>query len=71
MEKEIEELINAGRAMIDGKGWHEIDGQCSICRRFIAAVKAAEQSLHADAGESADLQAVSNALAESTSQEVA
>lgn len=49
----FEELVSAGRAMIDGKGWHEIDGQCSICHRFIAAVKAAEQKMHPTLGESA------------------
>lgn len=42
------------------------------CAKVVLAEhEAAEQSLHSDAGESADLQAVSNALAESTSQAVA
>jgi len=44
MEK-ILELLAASRVMIEGKGWHEIDGQCSICYRFIAAVNAAEHSV--------------------------
>ena len=39
--------------------------------KYISELEAAEQSLHSDAGESADLQAVSNASAESTSQAVA
>ena len=43
--KKILELLAASRVMIEGKGWHEIDGQCSICYRFIAAVNAAEQSV--------------------------
>ena len=38
---------------------------------FEAYDEAAEQGLHSDAGKSADLQAVSNASAESTSQAVA
>ena len=37
----------------------------------IPPVEAVEQCLHSDAGESADLQAVSNASAKSTSQAVA
>lgn len=42
------------------------------CAKIVLAEhEAAEQSLHADAGKSADLQAVSNASAESTSQAVA
>lgn len=39
---EIVELIKASRAMIDGKGWHEIDGDCSICLRFKKALEVAE-----------------------------
>ena len=38
---------------------------------FLSDWQDAEQSLHSDAGESADLQAVSNVSAESTSQAVA
>ena len=42
------------------------------CAKIVLAEhETAEQSLHSDAGESADLQAFSNASAESTSQAVA
>jgi len=40
-------------------------------RERVAYFKAAQQGLHTDAGKSADLQAVSNASTESTSQAVA
>ena len=42
---EIIELIKASRAMLDGKGWHEIDGDCSICSRFRKAVEVAENTV--------------------------
>lgn len=64
----FEELINSGRAMIDGKGWHEIDSQCSICQRFIAAIKAAEQSMHPTLLQSASLEALSKPENSATSQ---
>ena len=43
----------------------------TLASKTLQNLAAAEQSLHSDAGESADLQAVSNASAESTSQAVA
>jgi hypothetical protein len=43
-DPEIVELVNASRAMLDGKNWHEIDGSCSICIRFRKAVEIAENA---------------------------
>lgn len=39
------ELILAGKAMIEGQGWHEVDGRCSICKRFAAAVETAQKKI--------------------------
>lgn len=44
-ERIIIELVSASRQMIESKGWHEIDGQCSVCHRFMQAVEAAEHTL--------------------------
>ena len=41
---EIIELVKASRLMLDAKGWHEIDGDCSICLRFKKAVEVAENT---------------------------
>lgn len=41
----IIELVSASRAMLDAKGWHKIDGTCSICQRFSLAVELAEETL--------------------------
>jgi hypothetical protein len=47
-DPEIVELVNASRAMLDGKNWHEIDGSCSICIRFRKAVEIAENAAEQD-----------------------